>query len=126
MLSEDKAVRTDEKHEKEGIFTGAYAINPLNNEKVPIWVGNFVLMEYGTGAIMSVPAHDQRDFEFAKKYALSIRVVIQNPANDLEAATMREAYIENGTEVNSGQFDGISNTEAKEKIADFVETGQAG
>ena len=84
VMREDKAARTDEKQEKEGVFTGAYAVNPLNNEKVPIWVGNFVLMEYGTGAIMSVPAHDQRDFEFAKKYGLPIRVVIQNAEKNLD------------------------------------------
>jgi leucyl-tRNA synthetase len=126
VLREDKAARTDETQEKEGIFTGAYAVNPLNNQKVPVWVGNFVLMEYGTGAIMSVPAHDQRDFEFAAKYGLPVRVVIQNAARDLDAAAMKEAYVENGTAVNSGQFDGIPNGEAKEKIADFVEQSGLG
>jgi leucyl-tRNA synthetase len=126
VLREDKAARTDEKQEKEGIFTGAYAVNPLNNEKVPVWVGNFVLMEYGTGAIMSVPAHDQRDFEFAKKYGIPIRVVIQNAERNLDAATMREAYVEDGTLVNSRQFDGIANNEGKERIADFVEQAAIG
>ncbi len=104
VMREDKAARTDEKQEKEGIFTGAYAVNPLNNEKVPVWVGNFVLMEYGTGAIMSVPAHDQRDFEFAKKYGLPIRVVIQNPEKDLVAETMKQAYVEDGVMANSGSI----------------------
>ncbi|HWR72395.1 MAG TPA: leucine--tRNA ligase, partial [Nitrospirota bacterium] len=117
----DKAARTDEMQEKEGIFTGAYAINPLNGDNVPVWVGNFVLMEYGTGAIMSVPAHDQRDFEFAKKYNISIRVVIQNPEKNLDPATMKEAYVVEGAMVNSSQFDGISNIAGKEKIADYVE-----
>ncbi|HEY6009856.1 MAG TPA: leucine--tRNA ligase [Nitrospirota bacterium] len=126
VLREDKAARTDEKQEKEGIFTGAYAVNPLNQEKVPVWVGNFVLMEYGTGAIMSVPAHDQRDFEFAKKYGLPIRVVIQNREKDLDVASMQQAYVEDGIEANSGAFDGLSNSEAKEKIADFVEQGKLG
>jgi len=126
VMSEDKASRTDEKQEKEGIFTGAYAINPLNNEKVPIWVGNFVLMEYGTGAIMSVPAHDQRDFEFAKQYGLVIRVVIQSPENDLVAVTMKQAYTGDGTMANSGVFDGLTNSAAKEKIADHVEADKLG
>ena len=126
VMSEDKASRTDEQKEKEGIFTGATAINPLNNEKVPVWVGNFVLMEYGTGAIMSVPAHDQRDFEFAKKYGLPVRVVIQNPEKNLVAETMKQAYIEDGFMENSGPFNGLSNITAKEKIADYVESKKLG
>ena len=126
VMAEDKAVRTDEKQEKEGIFTGAYAVNPLNNDKVPIWVGNFVLMEYGTGAIMSVPAHDQRDFEFANKYSLPIRVVIQNAEKNLVAGTMKQSYTEDGVMANSGQFDGMTNNAAKEKIADHIETSMIG
>lgn len=126
VMSEDKASRTDEKQVKEGVFTGAYAINPLNSEKVPIWVGNFVLMEYGTGAIMSVPAHDQRDFEFAKKYGLLIRIVIQNPENELDAETMQHAYTEDGTMANSDIFNGLANVEAKERIADHVESKKLG
>jgi len=126
VMREDKAARTDEKQEKEGVFTGAYAVNPLNNEKVPVWVGNFVLMEYGTGAIMSVPAHDQRDFEFAKKYGLPIRVVIQDPQKSLTAETMKQAYIEDGVMANSGQFDGLPNGAAKEEIADHVEKNKLG
>jgi leucyl-tRNA synthetase len=126
VMQEDRAARTDATQEKDGVFTGAYAVNPLNNEKVPIWVGNFVLMEYGTGAIMSVPAHDQRDFEFAKKYSLPIRVVIQNPEKSLVAGKMTQAYTENGEMVNSGKFDGMTNMEAKEKIADHVEQSRLG
>ncbi|MEK6742028.1 MAG: leucine--tRNA ligase [Nitrospirota bacterium] len=121
IMGEDKAVRTDENQEKEGIFTGAFAVNPLNNEKVPVWAGNFVLMDYGTGAIMSVPAHDQRDFEFAKKYQLPIRVVIQNADQDLDAATMRQAYVGEGAMVNSRPFDGTPNVPGKEKVAEYVE-----
>ena len=121
VMREDKAKRSDEKQEKEGIFTGAYAVNPLNNEKIPIWAGNFVLMEYGTGAIMSVPAHDQRDFEFAKKYGIPIRVVIQDHEKGLVAEKMREAYVEDGFMANSGTFDGLTNTDAKDSIALFVE-----
>ncbi len=126
VMGEDKALRTDEKQEKEGVFTGVYAINPLNNEKIPVWVGNFVLMEYGTGAIMSVPAHDQRDFEFAKKYDIPVRVVIQNPEKSLAADTMKEAYIKDGIMVNSGPFDGISTVQGKEKVADYVEQRKIG
>jgi leucyl-tRNA synthetase len=126
VMREDRASRTDEKQEKNGVFTGAFAINPLNKEKVPIWVGNFVLMEYGTGAIMSVPAHDQRDFEFAKKYGLLIRVVIQSPEEDLVAETMKQAYTGDGTMVNSDPFNGLTNGAAKEKIADHVESSKLG
>ena len=126
VMREDKAARTDEKLEKEGVFTGAYAVNPLNSEKVPVWVGNFVLMEYGTGAIMSVPAHDQRDFDFAKKYGLPIRVVIQNAELSLVSETMKEAYIENGIMANSGKFDGLSNIDAMSKIADYIEQRKFG
>jgi leucyl-tRNA synthetase len=121
VMREDKAARTDEKQVKEGVFTGAYAVNPLNNERVPVWVGNFVLMEYGTGAIMSVPAHDQRDFEFARKYGLPVRVVIQNPDKSLVAESMKQAYVDAGIMANSATFDDLTNTAAKEKIADFVE-----
>jgi leucyl-tRNA synthetase len=126
VMREDKAARTDEKQEKEGVFTGAYAINPLNGEKVPVWVGNFVLMEYGTGAIMSVPSHDQRDFEFAKKYGIPIRVVIQNREKNLDPATMKQAYVEDGIMVNSGPFDGTPNSAGKEKVADYVEQRKFG
>jgi leucyl-tRNA synthetase len=126
VLRADKAARTDEKQEKEGIFTGAYAINPLNNEKVPVWVGNFVLMEYGTGAIMSVPAHDQRDFEFAKKYNIPIRVVIQNAGKNLDPAAMKEAFVAEGAMANSGPFDGTPNTKGKEAVADYVEQKKIG
>ena len=126
VMREDKAARTDEKQEKEGVFTGSYAVNPLNKEKVPVWVGNFVLMEYGTGAIMSVPAHDQRDFEFAKKYGLPIRVVIQNHEKGLVAETMQQAYVEDGVMANSGRFDGLSNIVSKEEIADYVEQSKLG
>ncbi len=122
----DKAVRTDESQEKEGVFTGAYAVNPLNNERVPVWVGNFVLMDYGTGAIMSVPAHDQRDFEFAKKYGIPVRVVIQNAKKDLDAATMKAAYVEEGTMASSGPFDDTPNALGKEKVADHVEKQKIG
>ncbi len=96
--------------EKEGVFTGAYAVNPFSGERPPIWIANFVLMEYGTGAVMAVPAHDQRDFEFCKKYGLPIQVVVQNPQGTLDSATMTEAYDEHqeGQLVNSGPYTGLS------------------
>jgi leucyl-tRNA synthetase len=101
--------------EKSGFFTGRYAMNPFNGEKLPIWVGNFVLMEYGTGAIMAVPAHDQRDFEFCKKYALPIRVVVQPvDAEPLDPEKMTAAFDEHqrGKLVNSGPYDDLSVDEA--------------
>ena len=82
ILKQDKTVRSSEDLEKEGVFTGAYCINPVTGRRMPIYVANFVLMEYGTGAVMAVPAHDQRDFEFAKKYGLELIVVIQPEGAD--------------------------------------------
>ena len=107
--------------EKKGVFTGKYAINPLTKEQIPIWVANFVLMEYGTGAIMSVPAHDQRDLDFARKYNLQVRVVIHPFDRTLHKETMSEAYEEEGYLVNSGEFDGIDSREAREKINIYLE-----
>ena len=114
-------VRSSEEVEKEGVFLGAYCINPLNGERIPVWTANFVLMEYGTGAIMAVPAHDQRDFEFAKKYGLPIKVVIRPKDRELRAEDLSEAYTGDGIMVNSGAFDGMSNREAMRKISDLVE-----
>ncbi len=121
VRKESRVSRSAEDTEKIGVFTGRHAINPVNDERIPIWLANYVLMEYGTGAIMAVPAHDQRDFEFARKYNLPIRVVIQDPQRPLNATTMTEAYVDQGLQVNSGPFDGIPNTEGMEKIADHLE-----
>ncbi len=110
--------------EKEGFFTGRHATNPFSGEKIPIWVGNFVLMEYGTGAIMAVPAHDQRDLEFCRKYALPVRVVIQPLEGEpLVADKMTEPFDshEHGKLVNSGAYDGLSPDEAIAKMAAFAE-----
>lgn len=107
--------------EKKGCFTGQYAINPLNQEKVPIWIANYVLMEYGTGMVMAVPAHDQRDLEFARKYNLPVRVVIQPEDSKLSGETLQEAYAEEGTMVNSGQFNGLPSIKAKKMITDYLE-----
>lgn len=110
--------------DKEGVFTGYYAINPLTNERIPIYVANFVLMEYGTGAIMSVPAHDQRDFEFAKKYDLPVKVVIVPEGQS--AGLLKEAFEHEGVLVNSGQFTGLKGDEAKKAIASFIEDNGLG
>ncbi|MCP4403791.1 MAG: leucine--tRNA ligase, partial [bacterium] len=118
---QEKAQRTDEATEKEGVFTGKYAINPLTEEPIPIWVANFVLMEYGTGAIMAVPTHDQRDFEFAQKYDIPLRVVIQPPDEEpLSADAMTAAYVDDGVLVNSGPFNGMNNREAIQKITEYL------
>jgi leucyl-tRNA synthetase len=123
METED---RVSDEVEKEGIFTGAYAINPMNNERIPIWIGNYVLMDYGTGAIMAVPAHDQRDFEFARKYNIPIRVVIQPEGNELDSKTMQEAYTGDGFMVNSGSFNGLSVEEGIKKVSDYLEENKKG
>ena len=118
--------RTSAETEKEGIFTGAYAINPINQEKVPIWVTNYVLYEYGTGAVMGVPAHDKRDFMFAQKYNLPIRFVIQPSEQEVNKAEMTEAYVEDGIMINSGSFDGLTSEEGRRKVAEFLEEKGAG
>lgn len=99
--------RTAEGQEKTGVWTGSYALNPVNGAKVPIWIADYVLMDYGTGAIMAVPAHDQRDFEFARKFNLPITVVVQPGDRTLDAATMTAAYADAGVMVHSGPLDGI-------------------
>lgn len=109
-----------EEMEKEGVFTGSYAINPINNEKVPVYAGNFVVADYGSGIVMAVPSHDQRDFEFAKKYNLPIKVVIQPERENLDAKTMVRAFTGFGRLVNSGEFNGMSNKEAIESISDYL------
>jgi leucyl-tRNA synthetase len=108
--------------EKEGFFTDHYAINPYSGEKAPIWVGNFVLMGYGTGAIMAVPAHDERDFEFCRKYGIAVRPVIR-PADGTLAVEpgMKEPYCEYGTVENSGQWSGLASDDARRKMAAFAE-----
>ncbi|MDD2432868.1 MAG: leucine--tRNA ligase [Clostridia bacterium] len=118
--------RTSAETEKEGIFTGAYAINPINQEKVPIWVTNYVLYEYGTGAVMGVPAHDERDFMFARKYNLPIRFVIQPLEQKTNEAEMTEAYVEDGMMINSGSFNGLTSAEGRRKVAEFLEEKGAG
>jgi leucyl-tRNA synthetase len=113
--------------EKEGFFTGRHAINPFSGEKIPIWVGNFVLMEYGTGAIMAVPAHDQRDMEFCRKYSLPVRVVVA--PKETESSRLKvegEAFTEYGVSVNSGPYSGLESAAAISKMAAFAEEEKFG
>jgi len=121
IKKQDTVKRTGDEYEKEGVFSGKYVVNPLNNEKIPLYIVNFVLMEYGTGAIMAVPAHDQRDFEFAEKYHLPVRVVIQNSDHSLDPDRMTEAYTEDGINVDSGPITGLQNREGIERISDYIE-----
>ncbi len=121
MSRTDKAKRTSEDYEKEGVFVGAYCTNPFTKKRMPIFTANFALMEYGTGAVMAVPAHDQRDFEFAKKYGLQIVVVIQPRGETLDQETMTEAYVEQGVLVRSGQFDELGSVKALDVISEYLE-----
>ncbi len=116
-LSEIERLSTEK--EKDGVFTGSYCTNRLNGEKVAIWIADYVLLSYGTGAVMGVPAHDERDFAFAKKYNIPIRVVIAPP--DWQGEELEEAYIEEGTLVNSGHFDGLPSQQGIEAVSDFLE-----
>lgn len=122
IKKQDRVKRTADDYEKEGLFTGAYCRNPLSGRKMPIFAANFVVMEYGTGAVMAVPAHDQRDFYFAKKFNLPLIVVIQPEGEPpILAETMAEAYPGEGILLNSGPFDGMSSQEAREAIAEYLE-----
>ena len=125
MRRESEITRVSAETEKVGLFTGAHAINPANGEVIPILVGNYVLMSYGTGAVMGVPSHDQRDFLFAQEYNLDIRVVVNSPDKDLTAAPLTEAYEGSGVLVNSGKFNGIPSEDAIKAITDWlVEQGK--
>ncbi|MFC1875999.1 leucine--tRNA ligase [Thermodesulfobacteriota bacterium] len=123
---QDRSAKTVENYEKEGVFIGVHCINPLSGGKLPIFTANFALMEYGTGAVMCVPAHDQRDFDFARKYGLDITVVVAPDGQNLDGATMAEAYTGPGNMVNSGDFNGMANTQAQEVIADYLEAKHIG
>ncbi len=122
LRAQDRRARLEGRVEKEGVFTGRHATNPFTNERIPVWVSNFVLMGYGTGAIMSVPAHDQRDFEFARKYGLQVRVVIQPEGERLDGATLAAAYDGPGRVVNSGEFDGLLAEDAIPRMAAWAAT----
>lgn len=118
-LSEIERTATD--IEKEGVFIGQYCINPLNGEKMPIYVANYVMMDYGTGAIMAVPAHDDRDFEFAKKYDLSIIPVIQPEDENIDIHNLEQAFVAEGIMINSGEYDGMNNIEGSKKIIEDMD-----
>lgn len=123
MKGLNEIARTSTETEKEGLFTGAYCINPYSGEKVPIWIANYVLFEYGTGAVMGVPAHDERDFEFAGKYKLPIKTVILPEGTSVEEKDdpLQAAFVEEGIMVNSGEYDGLKNMEAWEEMCDKAE-----
>ena len=126
MINEDKIARTAEDKEKEGVFSGLYVLNPVNGEKVQLWIANYVLMDYGTGAVMAVPAHDERDFQFSKKYNLDLKIVV-NPVDkngnleEVSVEKMENALVNSGVLVNSEEFNGLDNNEAKEKITEKLE-----
>jgi len=126
ISTQDRSDKAIDGYEKEGVFTGAYCLNPFSGKKMPVYTANFALMEYGTGAIMCVPAHDQRDFEFAKKYDLDIIIVVKPAEEDLDPATMPEAYVSDGIMVNSGQFNDLLNRKALDEIASFLEKENMG
>ena len=114
--------RTDLAKEKTGVFTGAYAINPVNKEKIPIWIGDYVLISYGTGAIMSVPAHDERDFEFATAFDLPIIPVVDPPQPEDQAMVRqgKQCFTGAGTAINSGEFDGLTTAEFKKRMTQWL------
>ncbi|MGL4593990.1 MAG: leucine--tRNA ligase [Thermoguttaceae bacterium] len=117
--------RTELAKEKTGVFTGSYAINPVNDEPIPIWIADYVLISYGTGAIMAVPAHDTRDYEFAKKFSLPIVQVVQHPPHTAGIGVDFEAFTESGVAVNSGTYNGLVTAEFKEKIThDLNQSGR--
>lgn len=118
--------RTGDTAEKEGLPTGAYAINPINGAKIPVWVGNYVIADYGTGAVMGVPSGDQRDFLFAKKYDLPMIPVVSATGEDVQAADMTEAYVEPGKLINSGAYTGMDNVAAMEVIVEALGEKEAG
>ena len=120
VKKQDKKNRTSEDFEKEGVFTGTYCINPASGCKMPVFLANFVLMDYGTGAVMAVPTHDQRDFDFARKYDLPLVMVVSPEGEELKVEEMTEAWTAPGIMVNSGQFNGLDNESAKEQIADYL------
>jgi len=120
VINEDKVLRSSAETVKEGIFSGRYCTNPFNGDRVQIWITNYVLMDYGTGAVMAVPAHDQRDFDFAKKYGIPIKIVIQKQDNSLKLNEMREAYTEPGIMANSAKFNGLDSESAKAAITQWT------
>ena len=126
VVVQDKWKRGAEDYEKEGIFTGTYCLNPMTSARMPVYIANFVLMDYGSGAVMAVPAHDQRDFDFARKYRLPVIVVVQPPGERLDPVTMTGAYTGPGVMVNSGPYDGMSSEAFKRAIVEDLERTERG
>ena len=127
MLFRSKATEVERlaiDREKTGVFLGAYCVNPLTLDQIPILIGDYVLNTYGTGIVMGVPAHDTRDFKFAKKYDLPIKVVIAPPKWD--GKELDEAYVAAGTQVNSLEFNGLDSNEGRLRIADHIESSSLG
>ena len=122
----DEITRSAADIEKEGVFTGKYAINPITGKKIPLYLANYVILDYGTGVVMAVPAHDQRDFDFAKKYNLPIDVVITPDGKPMDGSSLEEAFAAEGIMVNSGKFDGMNNKEALAKMIEHLEANKIG
>ncbi len=121
VQGQSEIVRSATDTEKEGVFTGCYMINPFTEERVPLYLANYVFLDYGTGVVMGVPAHDQRDFDFAKKYDLPIRIVIQPEGQNMKSEDMTEAFAAEGIMENSGEFNGLNNVEALKKMITYAE-----
>jgi leucyl-tRNA synthetase len=126
VMHQDRFERTDIEIEKKGMFIGKYAVNPINNEEIPIYIGNFVIYEYGAGAVMAVPAHDQRDFEFAKEYNILIKIVIQPHDYEISLSKMTRAYESDGILVNSEDFNGMENKSASNAITEMLDQKKMG
>ncbi|MGM0509031.1 MAG: leucine--tRNA ligase [Fusobacteriota bacterium] len=126
MRNEDKISRMAQGKSKKGVFTGRYVINPVNGEKIPLWIGNYVLTDYGTGAVMAVPTHDERDFKFAKQYNLDMKVVITPEDERINASEIEDAYTDRGILINSGEFNGLDNKKAIKKINEYIEENSYG
>jgi len=120
-LIDKQRANQEQEQEKQGVFTGSYCLNPFTGQRIPIYAANFVLMEYGTGAVMAVPAHDQRDFEFARKYGLPIQIVVQPEGEPLDPSTMNAASEGSGVLTASGQFTGIDSIRAHQAIIEYAE-----
>lgn len=119
IKKQNKIARTAENVKKEGMFAGVYCLNPITGDKIPVWVANYVLLEYGTGAVMAVPAHDKRDFAFALEYKLPIKEVI-SPDGQPTSGPLKEAFVDDGIMINSGQFNGISSNIGIKKVTDYL------
>ena len=124
-MNESEIERVSLTRDKTGVFTGAFATNPLSNEKIPIWIADYVLSSYGTGAVMAVPGHDERDFEFSIQYELPTKKVIQEPNTPIDSPLL-EAYVDEGIMINSQQFSGLSSEEGREKIIQWLEENNRG